>query len=74
MATRHKLRQLVSAGEVTEGEATLFYQMMEAYMVAVTQYLLVTLPIDDDHLKKVQWFSPDKFVGRCDDMLHCAMR
>lgn len=72
--TKHRLRQLISAEEVTDRQVNDFHRIMFSYMESVTGYLINHLPIKDEHLKKVVWIDPDMFPGRCEDMIDCAMR
>lgn len=58
LATKQKLNQLVSSGEVSAHGKSKFYQNAISYMEAVASYLLSNLPLLYDFLNCIRWVNP----------------
>lgn len=73
-SAKQKLRQLLSAGDVSDGQAQIFYRNITIYFEVVSQYLLQKLPIHYAFLQEIQWIDPEKQNGNVDAMLAFATR
>ena len=74
-AAKHRLSQLISAGDITVIEERQFQENAAAYMEQIASYLSSHLPFDDDFLECVQWISPTTVIqSDSTDMLSCANR
>ena len=72
--TKHRLRQLVSAEDVSQENCRVFYRNMLCYCEAITRYLLSHLPLDDSFLMELQWLDPSKASIDSEAVISCALR
>lgn len=73
IGAKQLLRQLVSAGDVTDSEVQHFYLSMRTYFDTVLRYLISHLPLQDDFLRTLTWVDPTA-VQETDAIMECAMR
>lgn len=75
IATRFKLRQLISSSDATPEKAEEVVQACVNFMATVVSYLVENLPLESSEIHTAQWVDPNHFpTWDTDDIAEWALR